>query len=105
MTETRAEIRWDLGFAYAEVVSRLGAMLSRKHSPYQCEHTAVEARFHAILPGQGRVELRARPVEPSGPLRVVHQRTVLDIRFEALDPGQEKAFLHDLNIAFLRLGG
>ena len=101
MTETR----WDLGFAYAEVVSRLDTLLSRKHLPYQQEYTDAEARFHASLPGQGRVELRARPVEPSGPLRVVHQRTVLDVRFQDLGQDQEKAFLHDLNIAFLRLGG
>lgn len=101
MTETR----WDLGFAYAEVVSRLDTLLSRKYLPYQHEYTDTETRFQASLPAQGRVALRARPVEPSGPLRVVHQRTVLDIRFEALDPDQEKAFLHDLNIAFLRLGG
>ena len=100
-----AEISWDLGFAYAEVVSRLDTMLSRKQLPYQRQHTAAEARFSASLPDQGRVELRARPVEPSGPLRVVHQRTVLDIRFQDLGPDQEKDFLHDLNIAFLRLGG
>ena len=100
-----AEISWDLGFAYAEVVSRLDTLLSHKHIPYRREYTDAEARFSASLPDQGRVELRARPVEPSGPLRVVHQRTVLDMRFQDLDPDQEKAFLHNLNIAFLRLGG
>ena len=47
-----AEISWDLGFAYAEVVSRLDTLLSHKHIPYRREYTAAEARFHASLPGQ-----------------------------------------------------
>ena len=107
MAETATE--WNLGFAYAEVVSRLEKMLEDRQVSYRQEKTDAEARFHATLPhGQGRIELIARPVQSSDRpalLRAVHQRTLLSVRFQALGPQQEKAFMHGLNLAFLRVGG
>lgn len=107
MAKTATE--WNLGFAYAEVVTRLEKMLAHRQVSYHQEKTDAEARFHATLPhGQGRIELIARPIQPSDKpalLRAVRQRTLLSVRFQALDPQQEKAFMHSLNIAFLRVGG
>lgn len=107
MAKTAAE--WNLGFAYAEVVARLEKMLEDRQVSYRQEETDAETCFHATLPhGQGRIELTARPVQSSNRpalLRVVRQRTFLSVRFRALGPQQEKAFMHGLSIAFLRVGG
>ncbi len=107
MAETTME--WNLGFAYTEVVTRLEKMLVSRQVAYCQEETAAEARFHATLPhNQGRIELIVRPIESSDRpalLKAVRQRTSLRVRLQALGPQQEKAFMHGLNVAFLRVGG
>ena len=108
-TEMMAETEWNLGFAYAEVVARLEKMLKRRQLAYCRQTSDTEARFEVTLPpGRGRAELIARPLVASGrpaPLQAVRSRTLLRVRFEALDRQQRHAFMQDLSLAFLRVGG
>ena len=100
---------WNLGFAYAEVVTRLEKLFDERQMLYTQEASDTEARFVARLPpGQGSIELTARPAvtsRGSALLQAVRHRTLLGIHFQAVEAEQEKAFMQRLSIAFLRLGG
>lgn len=104
-----AETEWNLGFAYGEVVTRLEKMLERRQLVYCRQTSDTEVRFEVTLPpGRGRAELVARPLAAPGRpalLQAVRQRTLLSIRFEELERQQRYAFMQDLGLAFLRVGG